>query len=672
MDVLPLPEAHRESPLPSPDLLLLRSGTVVSLSALARSSSPQLHHPYDTLLVHNMPQSVLFKDNNLWQAAESGNLLQLMQFSTEPLIVSNKMLGLRGEVERGSNGETILHVACLHGHAECIRWISLRFPGLVNEVYRKGRFEGETALHLAVVKSDIGDTSMVEFLVQHGYCYSKCTISAFRITHSTLRCRARVNGPRATGKEFKNLYYENQLSPNRNRTRIFSASEVDHGRFYYGQTVLHFAAASSKVKILQYLIENEHDPADLTSTDQYGNNVLHILAYHGIFKNFDYIRNRNDQDIRKGITKIDLMNVRNRDDLTPLQVGIARGFTEALDQLKQEVFKFGMETTFRVSIDILDPLIENQTTSILRETGKSGIELAVINKDKNIVAHPIIDTLLKWKWTLYARKIFLFRFMLMWLLTLSIVVSISLQPASLFERRSYSTSTVTRAFFESLAMISSLATMFWEIHGFSIQYTFSKSQKGLLYTVKDFGTQIFHYLTGSEVHEKVLLWLCALLILTTALLRFATVYMDFDSALNIENLFLGIAAIFSCICLMSYSQGFSSVGPLVIVVKRIIRKDLLEWMWVYLLITTGFSCAMYLQMQSSDVDNWSTFISTFVSSVRFILSEANYDDMAASRIPVCSKFLFVVYLFTSIVLLANVLIAKLVDTYQSVSTDSKR
>ncbi|KAJ3001689.1 UNVERIFIED_CONTAM: hypothetical protein HDU68_006713, partial [Siphonaria sp. JEL0065] len=306
-------------------------------------------------------------------------------------------------------------------HSDLVQWIVKRFPSLINEIYLRHRYYGETALHVAVVNAgklgskddDFDDITLVKFLVENG---------------------ALVNEPYVTGTEF--------------------LKDEDKGILYYGQTVLQFAAANGKGAAVKYLVEQGR--ADLTAIDLYGNNVLHVMAYHGNFdlELFNYLKNRNQSDIRKaqraGLpVPADISKARNKENLTAYQLGIARGHVKALEAMKDVIWEFGMVRQYRICLDDLDPLqphtdkAESLAESLrdgsrtLERFSKSAIEIAVENKDKEILSHPLMESILKIKWALYGRSYFLWRLALTFFLVICVTFTISLQPTSLEDRRNY-------------------------------------------------------------------------------------------------------------------------------------------------------------------------------------------------------------------------------------------
>ncbi|ORY31546.1 ankyrin [Rhizoclosmatium globosum] len=556
---------------------------------------------------------------------------KVKRFAKEDLVTSDgSNLGKRGLCERGSSGETILHLACFRGNKECIRWIAEEFPELINEGHiRKKRYLGETALHLAVVKSEIGDIDIVEFLVEKG---------------------AKVNGPLAIGTEFKNPYYEDRLNRDGTyrplvRNREIEDRHNDRGRTYFGQTVLQFAAASGKDKILRYLVENEKDPADLTVADQYQNNVLHILAYHGYFKQFEYIKNRNEADIKAGKTTVNLMKQRNMDALTPLQMGASRGHVAVLDQIKENTFKFGKESTFRIPINEIDPLLEHEPHSILRETPSSVIELALMNDNKEIICHRVIDALLKWKWALYARQIFLARMAAAIFFTVVLTLSISLQPFTLSERKAYvGFQNTIRLVSEVLTWLIAFLLVILELRAFRLRYNQATDFLTQLNTHSPYNTIRIH---SESSHSR-------------------------NRDLQTENIVFGVTAMLAYLHLLSFANGFSTTGPLLVIFKRIVIDDLPRWLTLYFALTLGFAAAMFLQMQSTGITDWSTFLGSTVWIIRFLFNQGVYTDFWAASTPVVAQALFLVYSFVTVVLLLNVLIATLVETFNIVNRDSKR
>ncbi|KAI8611488.1 hypothetical protein BC830DRAFT_1220999, partial [Chytriomyces sp. MP71] len=589
--------------------------------------------------VQKSNQLALFSDGNLWQAVYESDLDNVKKYSVENFCEADgRVIGTRGECERGGEGETILHLAILslrkneEPAKKVVFWIIDRFRVLVNEVYLKHRYFGETPLHVAVVTSKLDDLEVIEELVNAG---------------------AQINGPMVTGTEF--------------------LKDEDKGVLYYGQSILQFAAATHRNKILRYLVEQG---ALLETVDLYGNNVLHIMAYYGDYDKevFLWIKKRNQEDLTAKRTTVDLMRARNKDNLTPFQLGIARGHRHIIEMTKETVWEFGFVRCYKIPIDDLDPIQphrEQHDNSLIR-ISKSAMEIAADKKDKAIITHPLFDSLLQVKWALYARKIFLFRFVLTCLLVITLTIALALQPYSLVDRRTYFTAVagtnsypIVRLVFEILSLLGVVVMLAGE--------------------VGEFKTQRFGYFHGYGADENVVQWVFSLMVLVIPILRFG-VAAAVDSGVwyyivDTENIIMGLSGILGWIYLLFFSKGFESIGPLVFVFTKIIREDLLQWLSLYVAVTMGFSAALFLQMNDAPEEtanelipilDWNNYLGSTLWVIRFVFAQSIFDDFRHAKLPGFAEFLFVLYGFMVMVLLVNVLIAKLVETFKDVAKDSKR
>ncbi|ORY43270.1 hypothetical protein BCR33DRAFT_851044 [Rhizoclosmatium globosum] len=601
-------------------------------------------------------QTNAFMDGGLWQAVWEGNMAGTQQWSQEP--VAPGSVYTRGEFERGAEGETILHLAVLRKHTDLAFWIIDRFPSLINETYVKHKYYGETPLHIAVVNCGLprtaenpdapNDISIVKRLVERG---------------------ALVNGPLVSGTEF--------------------LKDSDKGVLYFGQTILQFAAANGKTAAVKYLVENPHDPADLTVVDIYGNNVLHVMAYHGNFdvELFGYLKRKNM--LSRRIAKrngqdcpVDISKARNKEHLTAYQVGISRGHVKALEAMKDIIWEFGVVRQYRICLDDLDPLQPHQDkkeslreqfkdgSKALERYSKSAIEIAVENQDKEILSHPLMESILKIKWALYGRAEFLWRLGLTAFLVICITVTISLQPDTLEARRNYSFSDenrhpIPRLVFESLSIAGTVIMILGELEELRIQ--------GIEY-VRGYGSM-----------ENNVQWLFAIMIWTIPLVRWgiaaATGTSGYDTLVDVENVMFGFCAIWGWFYLLEFSKGFEKLGPLLLIFKRMILTDFVAWLVPYVVLTIGFASALFLQMQHVPYlttkefvpsYDWNQLAGAVVWTIRYIFMKDWFDDFRFAEIPAFTEFLYVLYMFVTQVVLFNVLIAMLAETLKSIAKDSER
>ncbi|KAJ3307198.1 Transient receptor putative cation channel sub V member 4 [Blyttiomyces sp. JEL0837] len=266
------------------------------------------------------------------------------------------------------------------------------------------------------------------------------------------------------------------------------------------------------------------------------------------------------------------------------------------------------------------------------------------------------------------------------LLVILFTIAASLQPSALPDRRTYAASNprdVVRAFCELSTIIGTVIMIFFEFREVSLQ--------GIAYFTS----------YGSE--ENVLQWLFSVLIWTVPILRYAAIGAEMEQEIHFrdaENVIIGFSAILGWVYLLYFAKGFHNLGPLVLILRRILFKDFFEWLVLYGAFTIGFSVAFYLQMNdvpkeveeelaaaaeghnSSEliipVKDWDIYPGSTLWVIRFIFAQAIFDDFRRSKLPEFTEFLFILYGFIAIILLVNVLIAKLTETFKSIALDSQR
>ncbi|KAJ3032117.1 UNVERIFIED_CONTAM: hypothetical protein HDU68_004427 [Siphonaria sp. JEL0065] len=569
-------------------------------------------------------QAFLLTHDILWHAVAHKSV-DVIKKEAEKEVVVNGALLKRGSCERGGEGETILHVAilCKRGF-RVIEYLLDTFPELINEPYRyKPRYKGETALHMAVVQCSGSDTWLVDLL---------------------LKKLANPTSHLVTGTDFTN------------------------GSLEYGQTVLHFAVSSGKVRCIKKLLNLKAIRETVSQVDETtGNNVLHMLAKnHGLdkasFKQlFDDFRHLDS----------DMLKVKNSAGLTPVEVGIASGNVNILEGIKETIWGFD-ESRYRVPLNKLDSLL-------CVADRVSMIQVGVSNNDIAIITHPVIDALLDWKWQIYAQYIYttwlVWTFMLVGLI---VTPTIAMQPSSFSQRRVYDFGNGTdfwRAVFEVVSFVGVIAMalpVFKE--------TITKSKKWITKSnnARNRTTTEKRSLISHICHEAADFTFCTSLFLIP-IVRVAS--RSESLGLQLENSLFGLAAIVGWIHLLRFAKVSSRVGPLVIVFSTIITRDLVEWLWLYIPITCGFSAALYLQMQSvpqltstssSPVQDWDTYPGSTMWMLRFTFGQAVFDDLRKGVEPWLAIGLFMVYGFLVIILLINVLIGKLANTFERINEVSKR
>ncbi|VEN38218.1 unnamed protein product [Callosobruchus maculatus] len=130
-----------------------------------------------------------------------------------------------------------------------------------------------------------------------------------------------------------------------------------------------------------------------------------------------------------------------------------------------------------------------------------------------------------------------------------------------------------------------------------------------------------------------------------------------------------------------FCRGFKTVGPFVVMIYRMVMGDLLRFASIYLVFVMGFSQAYYIIFLSfdnpltpDDVDDSATNpMSTPIESIMamFLMSLTNfgdyYDAFARTEHEYEAKILFVIFMGIVAILLINMLIAMMGNTYQKIA-----
>ena len=195
--------------------------------------------------------------------------------------------------ERGTFGETILHVAILYKQTQIAHYLVSKYPEIVDAHYLKDEYLGETALHMTVIERDY---ALTEFLLRHG---------------------ADPNSGRATGRFF----------------------DKNKGTVNYGEHALTFAIHTHQADMIRLL--HRHG-ADLAVRDQFGNSVFHHCVRVNspdIFDALFALKAEADKDFDFS----SLNETKNEHGLSVLQYAVELGRNEIFDHMLEKTKIVGWE-----------------------------------------------------------------------------------------------------------------------------------------------------------------------------------------------------------------------------------------------------------------------------------------------------------------------------------------
>ncbi|KAL7305423.1 hypothetical protein TKK_0002166 [Trichogramma kaykai] len=157
--------------------------------------------------------------------------------------------------------------------------------------------------------------------------------------------------------------------------------------------------------------------------------------------------------------------------------------------------------------------------------------------------------------------------------------------------------------------------------------------------------------------------------------------LRFDCADELEDKLAVVVMLTTAPYFLFFCRGFKSVGPFVVMIYRMIMGDLLRFVSIYLVFVMGFSQAYYIIFLSFDNpvtpegvdDTKANPMPSAMESIMamFLMSMTNfgdyYDAFENTEHEIEAKSLFVVYMAIVAILLVNMLIAMMGNTYQKIA-----
>nr|XP_022293145.1 uncharacterized protein LOC111103871 isoform X2 [Crassostrea virginica] len=294
-----------------------------------------------------------------------------------------------------------------------------------------------------------------------------------------------------------------------------------------------------------------------------------------------------------------------------------------------------------------DSNFNSQSKSGLQLIAKSGNKVTVMNRCRStftFIYHDVVRLLIRRKWTKYAR----FRFLinsLFWIITLftltlsAIVASTTPDPAEY----DLSALQITRAACEVWSLGMAALTLLSEMDQF---------RKHRLEYWKD----AFNYIDLSS----------SILILLIPPLRFAH---------KTQQWFVFSAAyLLWTVWIFKYAAVFRQTGAYAQILWRILIHDIVQFTALFAFILLAFSGCLLLSLRGEgsleQFTETNSFWSILFVGVRILIEAERIIEY--TELQTMSLIIMVVFLFTICVLLLNILIAQLSDTYKNVQKDVQR
>ncbi|XP_063424238.1 transient receptor potential cation channel subfamily V member 5-like isoform X5 [Mytilus trossulus] len=556
--------------------------------------------------------------------------------------------------QRGTVGENILHMCVLLStaiHADLAKRLIKAYPKLLNDIYLKDEYYGESALHFAIVNED---PAMVKFLLDHGADYHQ----------------------RATGNFFTPDDQKESRTDSLEHEWVDLCEKTDYvGHVYYGEYPLSFAASLGQEECVRLLLAKGANP-NLQDTN--GNTVMHMLVIHDkkssgapLTEMFDLLLNMGGK-----------LDIKNRQGLTPLTLSAKlprkEMYEHILEKVRAVMWIYGNVTCAGYPLKYIDTISE--TGEINKD---SVLSLVVYGEQENHLSmmDGLVVNLLKEKWVTFARFRFYRRFLAFITYFIIFLVAFALRPGEdkcpgtvqTFNQTGNGMTNTTSAPADPCFLLKACDTndkIRWALEIIvllaAIMY--------LCLAMKEIyhqGFNIFFTTLGGAPMKMLFLLSCVFVVMMLpGRATCSTQYEDVVAVLAI----LGTAPYFLFFC-----RGFKILGPFVVMIYKMVKGDLLRFFIIYVVFIIGFSQSFYVAFIQSSCDPQTdpcVFKNPIDSAFgSFAMNVGDFEDFFAtfdsSPFPTLVKIMFAIYMILVTLLLVNMLIAMMGNTYQLINETQK-
>ncbi|KAK0177772.1 hypothetical protein PV328_001786 [Microctonus aethiopoides] len=513
---------------------------------------------------------------------------------------------------RGSLGETLLHLLIIcdtRSHTRIARTLLKCFPRLAIDVVEGEEYLGAGALHLAIAYNN---NELVQDLVEAGAIISQRAIGSFFLPRD-----------QQLQRPSRNTDYE--------------------GLAYLGEYPLAWAACCANESVYNLLLDSGADPDD---QDTFGNMILHMVVVCDKLDMFGYALRHPKFPARNGIA--------NNAGFTPLtlacQLGRAEVFREMLELSAREFWRYSNITCSAYPLNALDTLLPDGRTNwnsalfiILNGTKEEHLDM---------LDGGIIQRLLEEKWKTFARLQFLKRLIILVFHLTSLSLAVYLRPAEIDSQLMVwpeELADIGRAIAECITVVGVLSYILVQLGGEVINI-------GLLSFLKQL----------SHEPAKFIFLISNILILACIPCRLA-------ENRHAEDAILVVAVPGSWFLMMFFAGAVRLTGPFVTMVYSMITGDMLTFGIIYMVVLFGFSQSFhFLYKGFPRVTLFHSYHSTWMALFQITLGDYSYADLSDTTYPNLSKTVFTIFMVLVPILLLNMLIAMMGNTYAHVIEQSEK
>ncbi|XP_027629509.1 transient receptor potential cation channel subfamily V member 2 [Tupaia chinensis] len=440
--------------------------------------------------------------------------------------------------------------------------------------------------------------------------------------------------------------------------------------FYFGELPLSLAACTKQWDIVTYLLENPHQPANLQAADSLGNTALHALVMiaDNSPENSAMVIGMYDSLLQAGARlcpAVQLEDIPNLQGLTPLKLAAKEGKTEIFRHILQREFSgscrslsrkftewcYGPVRVSLYDLASVDSWEENSVLEIIAFHCRSP------HRHRMVVLEPL-NKLLQAKWDLLISRFFLnFLCYLAYMLVFTAVAYH--QPA--LEKQAFLSLKATPG--NSMLLLGHILILLGGVYLLLGQLWYFWRRR------------LFIWISFMDSYFEILFLAQALLTVLSQVLCFLTI--EWYLPLLVSSLVLG------WLNLLYYTRGFQHTGIYSVMIQKVILRDLLRFLLVYLVFLFGFAVALVsLSREARGPTAPTTPTAPTVANTtaaagaaslelfKFTIGMGELAFQEQLRFRGVVLLLLLAYVLLTYVLLLNMLIALMSETVNSVATDS--
>lgn len=366
---------------------------------------------------------------------------------------------------------------------------------------------------------------------------------------------------------------------------------------------------------------------------------------------FTLAYNAEDDDIAAMLIKFmdnekvrELYSFKETDAEFSLHYLLDKEMTKTVESLLNSMIDQKEDGTQTVYYTILEADKEGRDPNHKKFDSKSGLHKIAKIGDKNIVYNDVVRLLIRKKWKEFAGFRFIFNFLFFFstliTMTFSAVVATNCSDPYVYD---ISALQIARIICEVWSLVMAFYTLFSEINQF---------RKQRVEYLKDVSNWV-------DLSSSILILL---------LLPLRVTHMN-------EQWFVFSAAyLLWTIRIVKYAPVFRYTGAYVRILWRILINDMFQFTMLFVFILLTFSGSLLLSLRGEgsleQFSESSSFWSILFVGVRILIEAERIIEY--TELQTMSLIIMVAFLFTICVVLLNILIAQLSDTYQNVQQDAQR